>query len=113
MYMIVVMGVVIIFEHWVTFPFDVIVFLLSLCLHMLSMYVWFCPHHDNPSPPAEGKQRRSYNAGPPVALPVLLLFLSLSVIITLTAPKRLKLDVCACAFVCCMGSTKGTLGGLT
>lgn len=52
-----------------TFPFNVIVFLcLSLCLHMLSMYVWFCPHHDNPSLPAEGKLRRSYNAGPPVAL---------------------------------------------
>lgn len=64
------------------FPFklsflNVIVFLLSLCLHMLSMYVWFCPHHDNPSLPAEGKQRRSYNAGPPVGLPFLLPFLSL------------------------------------
>lgn len=44
--------------------------LMSLCLHVLSMYVWFCPHHDNPSLPAEGKQRRSFNAGPPVALPL-------------------------------------------
>lgn len=59
------------FKFWwpLTFPFNVIVFLcLSLCLHMLSMYVWFCPHHDNPSLPAEGKLRRSYNAGPPIAL---------------------------------------------
>lgn len=106
-----------------TFPFNVIVFLcLSLCLHMLSMYVWFCPHHDNPSLPAEGKLRRSYNAGPPVALslaPFIYFFSPLSfllpclslVIITLTALRRLKLCVCVCAFVCCMGSTKGTLGG--
>lgn len=91
-----------------TFPFNVIVFLcLSLCLHMLSMYVWFCPHHDNPSLPAEGKLRRSYNAGPPVALslaPFIYFFSPLSfllpclslVIITLTALRRLKLCVCVC-----------------
>lgn len=107
-----------------TFPFNVIVFLcLSLCLHMLSMYVWFCPHHDNPSLPAEGKLRRSYNAGPPVALslaPFIYFFfsfifppsLSISGYYHSNSTEEIEVVcVCVCAFVCCMGSTKGTLGG--
>ncbi len=87
---------------------------------MLSMYVWFCPHHDNPSLPAEGKQRRSYNAGPPVALLLLPFFPpSLSLSLSLSgsyyhsnSTEEIEVVfVCVCAFVCCMGSTKGTLGG--
>lgn len=63
------------FDLWVSFNLSFkchlkVVYFLSLCLHMLSMYVWFCPHHDNPSLPAEGKPRRSCNAGTPVALPL-------------------------------------------
>lgn len=79
---------------------------LCFCCHcvsiLLSMYVWCCPHHDNPSLPAEGKQKRSYNAGPPVALPLSLIFFLFSlsgtdIIITLTAPRRLKLCLCVYA----------------
>lgn len=60
-------GLVMVLTSSQTSPFNVIVFILSLCLHMLSMYVWFCPHHDNPSLPAEGKHRCFDNAGLPVA----------------------------------------------
>lgn len=77
------------------------------CLHMLSMYVWFCPHHDNPSLPAEGKQRRSCNAGPPVALlfaPFVFIFPpSLSLFGTdLTALRRLKFCVYVCVYAFCL-----------
>lgn len=87
---------------------------------MLSMYVWLCSHHDNPSLPAEGKLRRSYNAGPPVALPLAPFFPPLSFLLPClslsgsyyhsNSTEEIEV-VCVCAFVCCMGSTKGTLGG--
>lgn len=102
-------------DHSVNFPFNVVVFLLSLCLHMLSMYVWFCPHHDNPSPPAEGKQAflqrcaacssvfSSYSVAPFIFPPLLALNYYHSKV---TEEIRV---VCVC--VHCMESTKGTLGG--
>lgn len=73
--------------------FNFIVFILSLCLHVLSMYVWFCPHHGNPSLPAEGKLRCYDNTIAPL-FPLLSFSLALTSSL-FKGTKEIK-DVCVC-----------------
>lgn len=73
--------------------FNFIVFILSLCLHVLSMYVWLCPHHGNPSLPAEGKLRCYDNTVAPL-FPLLSFSLALTSSL-FKGTKEIK-DVCVC-----------------
>lgn len=82
--------------------FHFIVFILSLCLHVLSMYVWLCPHHGNPSLPAEGKLRCYDDAPfsfPSLSSSCLALTPSLS-----QGTEEIEKNACVCVCVCVRSS---------